>query len=287
MAAHTETTTSPDTTATAITAVGVTNYFPRAFGRMDGRTALVTGASSGIGAAIAREFLDAGARVHAVARRADAMIAELGQRAIDEGRCVVHAIDVSDANAMLALGEELAVSDPVDTLVCAAGFNVPQRRAAEVSVAAWDELVAVNLNGAFYAFRATLDQLRERNGDVVFISSVSASWPDHAGAAYGATKSGLLGLARGAGIDEHGNGVRVTSILPGIVNTPILDKRPIPPTPELRRWMVQPEDVAQACLTAVTLPARTNIAEMTIVATRLQAMAATQAANPELPAALR
>lgn len=264
-----------------------TEHFPRVFGRMDGRTALVTGASSGIGAAIARGFLAAGGRVHAAARRADAMVEELGRAAVDDGRCVIHAIDVSDSAAMLALGAELERDDPIDTLVCAAGFNVPKRRVAELTVDAWDELVAVNLNGAFYSLRATLDQLRERNGDVVFISSVTASWPDHAGAAYGATKSGLLGLARGTGIDEHGNGVRVTSVLPGIVNTVILDKRPIPPTQELRQWMVQPEDVAQACLTAVTLPARTNIAEMTIVATRLQAMGATQAANPELPAALR
>lgn len=262
---------------------GLTEYFPRAFGRMDGRTALVTGASSGIGAAIARGFLDAGARVHAVARRADAMLAELGQDAVESGRCIIHSLDVSDSTGLLALGDELAASDPVDTLVCAAGFNVPRRRVAELTVEAWDELVAVNLSGAFYALRAFLDQLRERNGDIVFISSVTASWPDHAGAAYGATKSGLLGLARGAGIDEHGNGVRVTSVLPGIVNTAILDRRPIPPTQELRRWMVQPEDIAQACLTAVTLPARTNIAEMTIVATRLQSIGATQAANPLLP----
>lgn len=266
---------------------GVRSYFPREFGRMDGRVALVTGASSGIGAAIARAFLAAGARVHAVARRHDAMVAEMGREAVDEGACTVHALDVSDSDAVLALGRELAMTDPVDTLVCAAGFNVTRRRVAELTVRAWDELVAVNLNGAFYALHATLDQLRERNGDAVFISSVTGAWPDHAGAAYGATKSGLLGLARGAGIDEHGNGIRVTSVLPGIVNTPILDRRPVPPAPELRRWMVAPEDVAQACLTAVTLPARTNIAEMTIVATRLQALGATQAANPELPEELR
>lgn len=266
---------------------GVTDYFPREFGRLDGRVALVTGASSGIGAAIARTFLAAGARVHALARRHDAMVAELGPKAVDQGTCVIHPLDVSDSDAVLALGRQLAEADPIDTLVCAAGFNIRKRRMAELTVQSWHELVAVNLNGAFYALHATLDQLRERNGDAVFISSVTGSWPDHAGAAYGATKSALLGLARGAGIDEHGNGIRVTSVLPGIVNTPILDKRPAPPTPELRQWMVQPEDVAQACLTAVTLPARANIAEMTIVATRLQALGATQAANPELPEELR
>jgi len=250
---------------------------------MDGRVALVTGASSGIGAAIARAFLSAGARVHGVARRPHAIVEEVGEEAVASGRCVVHGVDVSDHEAMTGLGAMLAERDPVDTLVCAAGYNIPRRRVAELTVQSWNELIAVNLNGAFYALHATLDQLRARSGDVVFISSVSAAWPDHAGAAYGAAKAGLLGLARSAGIDEHGHGVRVTSVLPGIVNTPILDKRPVPPDPALREWMVQPEDVAAACLAAVTLPARTNIAEMTIVATRLQALGATQEANPQPP----
>jgi NADP-dependent 3-hydroxy acid dehydrogenase YdfG len=146
--------------------------------------------------------------------------------------------------------------------------------------------VSVNLLGAFYVLRATLDQLRDREGDLVVISSVAAAWPDHSGPGYGATKAGLQNLARGVGLDEHANGVRVTTILPGIVNTPILDKRPLPPSAELRDWCVQPEDVAAAALCAVTLPPRANIAEMTIVATRLQSLGKTQQANPVLPDAL-
>ncbi len=261
-------------------------HFPRVFGRMDGRVALVTGASSGIGAAIARAFVAAGARVHAVARREDAMREELGPDEVAAGRVVLHPVDVYDQEEVLALGRQLAVQDPVDTLVTAAGFNVPKRRISEMTPQVWNQLMAVNLNGAFYSLYATLEQLRERAGDFVAISSVAATWPDHSGAAYGATKSGLLGLARGVGLDEHGNGIRVTSVLPGIIDTPILDKRPIPPSPQVRAWTVKPEDVAQACLTAVTLPARANIAEMTIVATRLQALGCTQDPNPSLPAAL-
>ena len=254
---------------------------------MDGRVALVTGASSGIGAAIARSLIDAGGRVHGAARRVDQMIESVGQEAVDSGRFVPHALDVADSTAVDALAAKLAATDPIDTLVCAAGMNVRDRRVSQLTNEVWDELVSVNLSGVFYIMRATLDQLRDNQGDFVVISSVTASWPDHAGAAYGATKSGVLGLARGTGIDEHGNGVRVTSILPGIVDTPILDRRPIPPSQELRDWCVQPEDVAAATLLAVTLPARANIAEMTIVATRLQSLGATQDANPELPPSLR
>lgn len=257
--------------------------FPRQFGSMAGRVALVTGASSGIGAAIAQAFIAAGGRVHCVARRGDEIRNWAGEDRLARGNCVVHEIDVSDAQAMQALGAQLAEIDPVDTVVIAAGSNITNRRISQVNLEDWDNLVKVNLNGAFYTLHATLDQLRERQGDLVIISSVASRWPDHSGATYGATKAGLLGLAAGAGMDEHMNGVRVTTILPGIVNTAILDRRPIPPSQELRKWMVQPEDVAQACLTAVTLPGRTNIAEMTIVATRLQALGKTQAANPELP----
>ncbi|MDV3125623.1 hypothetical protein M1247_11920 [Mycobacterium sp. 21AC1] len=101
----------------------------------------------------------------------------------------------------------------------------------------------------------------------VVISSVAAAWPDHSGAGYGATKSRLLGLVRGA----------------GIVDTPILDNRPIPPSPEVREWCLKPEDIAATCLLAVTLPPRANLAESTLVATRLQSLGKTQQANPELP----
>lgn len=258
----------------------------RTLGRMDGRVALVTGASSGIGAAIVQAFLGAGARVHAVARRGELIAEVAGADAVADGRCVVHALDVSDGAAMLALGAELAANDPIDTLVCAAGVNVPDRRMGDLSPESWERLVSTNLNGVYYAIRATLDQVRERTGDVVIISSVTATWPDHAGGGYGATKAGVLGLARGLSRDEHMNGVRVTSILPGIVNTPILDKRPIPPPPALREWCLQPEDVATAALVGVTMPARANIAEMTLVATRLQSLGKTQEANPSLPESL-
>ena len=259
---------------------------PMATDTMHGRVALVTGASSGIGAAIAQTFLRAGARVHGAARRRNAIV-DLDPEAAERGDLVAHELDVTDREAVHALAAHLAAEDPIDCLVLAAGTNVTDRRISQLTDEAFEHLVAVNLTGAFYVLRATLDQLRERQGDVVVISSVAASWPDHSGPGYGATKAGLQNLARGTGLDEHGNGVRVTTILPGIVNTPILDKRPVPPPAELRAWCVQPEDVAAAALCAVTLPPRANIAEMTIVATRLQSLGKTQQANPELPESLR
>lgn len=87
--------------------------------------------------------------------------------------------------------------------------------------------------------------------------------PDHRDAAYQASKAGVKALARGAARDELGNDVRITSIPPGVVHTPFLDKRPVPPPTEVRAWFIQPGDVATASLAAVTMPGRTTGTEIT------------------------
>ena len=248
-------------------------------GDMNGRTVLVTGASSGIGHAIARRLAAAGARVHGISRRGLSIDPEIDWK----GEVVSHAIDVTDTAALTALIEGFAASDPLDTVVLAAGTNIPKRRFAELTDESFDEILRTNLYGVFTILRLALPQLREMAGDVVIISSISANWPDHSGAAYGASKSAVLNLARGLSRDEHGYGVRVCSILPGIVDTPILDKRPSPPPAEVRELAVHPDDIAEATLTAVTLPNRTNIAEMSVVSTRLQFLGGTQEATPALP----
>lgn len=254
----------------------------RTLGDLTGRTALITGASSGIGAATVRTFLEAGARVHGAARR-EHELRELAPDELASGQYVAHCLDVADGGAVQALADELAGTDPIDTLVIAAGRNVNPRRFGELTFEAWDDLIRVNLTGAFYTLKALLPQLRDSTGDVVLISSVAALWPDHSGAAYQASKAGMIGLARGAGWDEHGAGVRITSILPGVVNTPILDKRPTPPPQELRELFIQPDDVASASLAAVTIPGRTTVSEITLTATRLQSIGNTQQATPEIP----
>jgi NAD(P)-dependent dehydrogenase (short-subunit alcohol dehydrogenase family) len=240
-------------------------------GPLDGRVALVTGASSGIGLEVARAFLAAGARVHGVARRADAMAAGVG----GGPGFTAHAADVVDAPAVERLVSGIGETEGVDLLVCAAGTNVPERRLGQLTPESWDTLLAVNLSGAFYFVRATLPYLRRSRGCAMLIASVSASWPDASGPAYQASKAGMLALARAAGLEEHERGVRFSAILPGMVDTPILDRRPTPPAAEARAQALRPEDVAAACLFLATLPERAYVPELTLLPTALQALGGT------------
>ena len=251
-------------------------------GTLNGRTALVTGASSGIGAGIARALLEAGATVHGVARRGGLVAEVLGAEALDAGLAAAHAVDLADPAQLDALCDDLG-ADPPDIVVCAAGTNITDRRFDQLTQQSWVSVRSLNLDSVVHLLRRTVPAMRGRGGDVVLIASVSAQWPDHAGPAYAASKAALVALGRGISRDEHAHGVRVTSVLPGLVDTPLVDRRPAPPPPELRRWCLRPEDVAAAVLAAVGLPPRAHIPEMTVVATRLQSMGGTQTGSPELP----
>lgn len=238
-------------------------------GALDGRTVLVTGASSGIGLATAVAFADAGARVHAAARRAELIEEAAGERAV-----VAHRLDVTDREAIAELADRLAAEGPLHALVVAAGTNLRRRRLGELTPEALDDLLALNLTAAINVVQAFIEPLRATRGDVVLIGSVSGSWPDRSGPAYQASKAALLAFARGAALDEE-HGVRFTTVMPGLVDTAILEHRPDPPTAELRARMLQPEDVAAACLFAVSLPPRAHVPELTILPSPLQALGRT------------
>ncbi len=246
---------------------------------LEGRIAIITGASSGIGLSTTNLFADSGATVHAIARREEAMVEGVGEERLNSGSVVPHALDVTDTEAVQKLVDEVG-EDGLDVLILAAGMNVPERRLEQLTPEVWDQMLSVNLSGAFYFVHAALPYLRESRGDAVLVSSVSGSWPDVSGPAYQASKAGMTQFARAAGLEEHENGVRFSTVMPGIVDTPILDNRPEPPPKEVRDASLKPEDVAAACHFLVTLPPRAHVPELTMLPAALQALGKTGVASP-------
>jgi NADP-dependent 3-hydroxy acid dehydrogenase YdfG len=230
---------------------------------LHGRTAVVTGASSGIGLATAQKLTALGARTVALARRA-------APPAAGEARTA----DVTDP---AAVREALGDLDGIDVLVVAAGTNVTRRRLDELSAEGIRDLLDVNLAGVIHVVTAALPALRRARGLVIVVGSVSGSWPDRSGPAYQAAKAGALAFARGAGLEEHdrGSGVRFSVVQPGMVDTPLIDRRPEPPPPEQRAQMLQPGDVADVCAFLACLPGRAHVPELTVLPSALQAVGRT------------
>ena len=143
---------------------------------------------------------------------------------------------------------------------------MPRRSFEELSIDDWHQVVATNLHGAYYCVRAFLPGMRERRtGTIVNINSdVGKMARDLAGVAYVASKFALTGLTQQINAEERGHGVRACSIFPRDINTPLLDKRPQPPSPEMRAAMLQPEDIAECVWLAATLPARAVLDEISL-----------------------
>ncbi len=248
------------------------NIGPESF---KGRVALVTGTASGIGLATAAALVDAGAKVHAADFRAPLVEERLGAQRLATGLLSIHQLDVTDPDAVVAAVDRIGEQGPLDTVVCCAGTNIPDRHMDKLTDASWRLLVETNLTGVFSCLRAAMPQLRQTRGHVVVVSSVSALWPDGSGPAYQASKAGVNALVRAVAVEEHGRGIRFTSILPAMVATEILDKRPEPPPPEVREQCLQPEDVAATIVFALSLPERACVAELSVLPNALQVLGRT------------
>src|SRR5262245_17507222 len=112
--------------------------------------------------------------------------------------------------------------------------------------------------------------MRERrSGHLIYVSSISGLLPDVSGASYQAAKRGLVGLAHAIRVEEKENGIRTCVICPGLVDTEILEKRPVKPTPDTLAKALRPEDVAEAVLSVAKLPPRAVVPEMQILPTYL------------------
>jgi NADP-dependent 3-hydroxy acid dehydrogenase YdfG len=234
--------------------------------KLANKTTLITGGGSGIGLAVARAFLQEGARVAITGRNADRLhqaVAELGAG----GRLLYYGADVADAAQVEQLVHTVTGRlGPIDILVNNAGTNIKARTFRELTPDTWKLLTGANLDGAFYCMRAVVPQMAARGGGLVInVNSVAGLRASPLGGpAYSAAKFGLHALALCLAAEERDRGIRVCSIYPGEVNTPILDVRPKPVDDAQRQRILQPEDVAAAVLFVATLPAHVVVPELVI-----------------------
>jgi serine 3-dehydrogenase len=179
---------------------------------------MITGATSGFGAASVRRFVKGGWRVIATGRRAERL-----QKLVDElGRDKVHAaaFDMRDPAAIEAAVKALpgAFAD-VDLLINNAGLALGTAPAQKADLAQWNQMIETNVTGLATMTHKMLPKLIERKGAVINISSVAATYPYPGGNVYGGTKAFVAQFSLGLRSDLHGTGVRVTSVEPGMAET--------------------------------------------------------------------
>ena len=189
--------------------------------RLDGTRALVTGATGGLGAAVAGAFVDEGARVALVARnpaKLESLQARLGDATVSV------AADVSVAGeAARAVDEAIAAFGGLDAVVNAAAIDTVWRPVGELPVEEWDHAIAVNLSGTFYVCRSALPHLVERGGAIVNLTSVAGlrAWEEDA--AYNASKAGVELLTRTISVEYGSRGVRANCLAPGVIDAGMTD----------------------------------------------------------------
>jgi NADP-dependent 3-hydroxy acid dehydrogenase YdfG len=233
---------------------------------LNGKTAVVTGGGTGIGAACALALADAGCRVAILGRREDKLRDTAAQQSAGEP-ISVFACDVADRAAVDHIFQQLSESlGRIDILVNSAGVNIAQRSMKELQPSDWDLLLQVNATGAYNCMRSVLPGMREQgDGVIINICSVAGLRANLlGGVAYNASKFAMAALGTTVAQEEKDRGIRVSNVYPGEVETPILDHRPVPVSAEHRSRILQPEDVAAAVMMIVSLPPRAHIPDLVI-----------------------
>ncbi len=233
------------------------------------KIALVTGGTRGIGRAIAERLLREGARVAICGRSQDSV-----DRAVAEmaglGEIYGAAADISKAADVRALFQAVDHQyGGLDILVNNAGQG-RYKKVGEMTAEEWHLNIDLNLNGAFYCAHEALARFIPRGGGfIVNISSLAGRNPFAGGAGYNASKFGLNGFTEALMLDHRNDNVRVSSIMPGSVDTEF-SGTPGKPLPADASWKIAPEDVAEAVAMVLKMPARTMVSRVEIRPSRPQ-----------------
>ena len=234
--------------------------------RLAGKTALITGGATGIGQAIALAFAGEGCQVAIAGRRAD-KLREAAAAWQGKLKILTHEVDVADRASVAELFHwaEKTLSR-IDILVNNAGINTPKRTMADMPPETWDEVLAINATGAYNCMHAVLDGMRARkDGLIINMDSISGMRASVlGGVAYCAAKFAMTALGSVVALEEGKNGIRVTSICPGEVDTPLLEGRATPLSAEHRARILRASDVADAVVMVACLPPRAHVHELVI-----------------------
>ena len=232
---------------------------------LENQNALVVGGGTGMGEAIALALAAEGAKVAVAGRRQEKLDAVSKQA---EGKILAHTVDVAERESVKTLFDWAGAQfgGQLHLLVNCAGVNIPKRSMSELAPGDWDKIIAINATGAFNCMHFGLPLMRpHRTGLVINISSTSGKRAAPLGGlAYNASKFAMAAIGTSASEDERGNGIRVTTIFPGEVDTPILDNRPVPPDADHRAKILKPADIAAITVAIAKLPPLAHVPELVI-----------------------
>ena len=237
-----------------------------AYKSVENKNILLIGGGTGMGRSIALALAESGAKVAISGRRME-MLKSTADKLENDQTILCKQADVTNRQSLESLFEwfDKTVGN-LDCLIHAAGINVALRSMQELSPEDWDKLIEINLTGSYNVLRLALDRMRpNKSGQIILVNSVAGrrSVP-LGGIGYNASKFGLTGLGVGLAEEEKDNGIRITNLYPGEVNTPILENRKTPPTQEHRDSILQPEDIASVVLHICSLPDRVHVPELVI-----------------------
>lgn len=219
---------------------------------LSGKTALVTGASKGIGLAVAEALVAEGMNV-TISARSQSDLERAAESLSAPERVFAMACDVRDLEQQRRLVRATAERfGSLDLLVANAGVGA-RRPVEELDAQTWDEIIGTNLTGAFYSVSAAFEELKRAAGMVITIGSLAGANFFAGGAAYNASKFGLLGFTQAAMLDLRAHDIRVSTIMPGSVATTFGSR----PSREDGSWKIQPEDIARTVVFLAKMPPRT------------------------------
>lgn len=223
---------------------------------------VIVGGGTGMGAASARALSQAGAKVIIGGRRMEVL-----QSAAEGTDIHCETIDVSDrenTNAFFAAAKEKL--GQIDVMINAAGVNIKNRSMADMTPEQWDQVLAINATGAYNCLHAVLPEMRERkSGLIINVSSVAGKRAIALGGiAYSSSKFAMTALSTCVANEVAPDGVRITNVYPGEVNTPLLEQRPAPVSEEHKQRILQPEHVAELIVSLIALPTEVHIPEVVV-----------------------